>query len=183
MNWLITGNAPGKCLPLQLRSGVESRRKNDDGARARSLRDSAVGAFDIASAPDGVQRLRVTSCAIQIGESMGVAAVAVFQSARMPSGSKSFRSPICCLTIRIIGPTIWLYPLRHGGLHGSTGSKGRDDCCVVRSDRNIAAIARTVRRGAASGVASVRQDPNSAAPVSSAITGHSQKFGATEFAR
>jgi hypothetical protein len=40
--------------------------------------------------------------------------------------------------------------LRHGGLHGSTGSKGRDDCCEVRSDRNIAAIARTVRRGAAS---------------------------------
>jgi hypothetical protein len=40
--------------------------------------------------------------------------------------------------------------LRHGGLHGSTGSKGRDDCCVIRSDRNRAAIARTVRRGAAS---------------------------------
>jgi hypothetical protein len=100
----------------------------------------------------------------------------------MPSGSKFSRSPIPCLTIRIIGPTIWSYPLRHGGLHGSTGSKGRDDCCVDRSDRNIAAIARTVRRGAASGVASVRQDPNSAAPVSSAITGHPQKFGATEFA-
>ena len=43
-----------------------------------------------------------------------------------------------------------MHPLRHGGVHGSTGSKGRYDCCVVRSDRNIAAIARTVHRGAAS---------------------------------
>jgi hypothetical protein len=68
---------------------------------------------------------------------------------RHRKGPKSLPVLHSCLTIKIIGPK-FCCTLRRGGLHGSTGSKGRDYCCVVRSDRNIAAIARTVRRGAAS---------------------------------
>ena len=44
------------------------------------------------------------------------------------------------------------------------GQKGRDDFCVTRSARNIAANTRTALRERPSRVASVRQDPNSAAP-------------------
>ncbi len=41
-------------------------------------------------------------------------------------------------------------PFRHGGANDSTGSKGRDNSCVVRSGCNIAAITRTARRARSS---------------------------------
>jgi hypothetical protein len=40
------------------------------------------------------------------------------------------------------------------------GQKGRDDGCVVRSDRNRAAVARAARRKGPPGVAFVGQDSN-----------------------
>jgi quercetin dioxygenase-like cupin family protein len=57
-----------------------------------------------------------------------------------------------------------LVPCWRGGLDASTGSKGRVDRCVVRSARDGAATTRTVRRARPARVASVRQDPISAAP-------------------
>jgi len=73
-------------------------------------------------------------------------------------------APIDCLTIHLLGPNFRRTLVGHGGRNDTTGSKGRDDCCVARSDRSIAASTRTVRRARPSGVASVRQDPNSVAP-------------------
>jgi|HubBroStandDraft_4_1064222.scaffolds.fasta_scaffold343983_2 hypothetical protein len=73
-------------------------------------------------------------------------------------------APIDCLTIQHPGPDSQCTLVGHGGRNDTTGSKGRVDCCVARSDRSIAASTRTVRRARPSGVASVRQDPNSVAP-------------------
>jgi len=55
-------------------------------------------------------------------------------------------APIDCLTIQRPGPNFQCTLVGHGGRNDTTGSKGRDDCCVARSDRSIAASTRTVRR-------------------------------------
>src|ERR1700675_5091217 len=73
-------------------------------------------------------------------------------------------APIDSLTIQLLGPNFQCTLVGHGGRNDTTGSNGRDDCCVARSDRSIAASTRTVRRARPPRVASVRQDPNSVAP-------------------
>jgi len=50
-------------------------------------------------------------------------------------------------------------------LYGTTGPESRDDCSRKRSGVGIAANLRAARRRRPSRVASVGQDPNSAAPV------------------
>src|ERR1700675_3951215 len=55
-------------------------------------------------------------------------------------------APIDSLTIQRLGPNFQCTLVGHGGRNDTTGSKGRDDCCVARSDRSIAASTRTVRR-------------------------------------
>jgi hypothetical protein len=68
------------------------------------------------------------------------------------------------LDIRVASARISSQPLRRGGLNDSTGSKGRDDCCVIRLGCNIAARTQTALRARPSGATSVRQGPNSVAP-------------------
>jgi len=50
------------------------------------------------------------------------------------------------LDILISSSSISLQPLWRGGPNDTTGPKGRDNCCVARSDRNIAANKRTALR-------------------------------------
>ena len=80
--------------------------------------------------------------------------------------AKIFVGPVSIdfLTIQLIGPNFQCTLVGHGGRNDTTGSKGRDNCCVACSDRSIAANTRTVRRARPPRVASVRQDPNSVAP-------------------